>query len=58
MKNKKHDKAVKDAYNMLVVFKRIVEDNPSLRTYKPEEIEEICKTLWSETLNEKPPWNN
>lgn len=55
-KSKRYNKAIEDAYSMLVVFRRIVEDKPSLKTYKPEEIEEVYKNLWCEALNEKAPW--
>lgn len=56
-KSKNHDNAIKNAYNMLVTFRKIVEEKPSLKTYSPAEIEEVYKNLWCETLNEKAPWS-
>lgn len=52
-KLKNHDKAVKKAYNLLVAYRRSVEDKyPDYA----EEIEEAYKQLWCECLNEQHPW--
>lgn len=52
-KSKNYDKAVKNAYNQLVFYRRLVEDkNPELA----EKIKETYKQLWCECLNEKATW--
>ena len=52
-KSKSHDKAVKNAYNLLVTFRKRVEDeDPKFA----EEIEEAYKQLWCECINERAPW--
>lgn len=54
-KSKAHDKAVKDAYNMLVNYRRMLEDNGELNAAM--HIENIYKMLWVQCLNEKAPWS-
>lgn len=52
-KSKNHDKVVKKAYSLLVMYRSVVEDKD------PELAEEICeayKQLWCECLNERAPW--
>ena len=52
-KSKKHDKVVKDAYTLLVMYRREVEDKyPELA----EEIQQASRELWCECLNEPVPW--
>lgn len=54
-KSKGHDKAVKDAYNMLVSYRRLLEDEGKTET--AERVENIYKMLWVHCLNEKAPWH-
>lgn len=52
-KSKKHDKAVKEAYNLLVNYRKLVEDK---NTEYAVRIENAYKQLWCECLNEAHPW--
>lgn len=52
-KSKKHDKAVKDAYNLLVAYRKSVEDRDPEYA---EIIENAYKQLWCECINERAPW--
>lgn len=54
-KSKSHDKAVKDAYNTLVSYRRLLEDEGKKET--AERVENIYKMLWVHCLNEKAPWH-
>lgn len=54
-KSKLHDKAVKDAYNALVSYRRMLEDDGKIEDAALTEI--IYKTLWVQCLNEKAPWS-
>lgn len=52
-KSKNHDKAVKNAYNLLVSYRRYMDDiDPQFAA----EIEEAYKQLWCECINERAPW--
>lgn len=55
-KSKNHDKAIETAYSILVSFRKLVEERPSLETYTAEEIEDAYKNLWCETMSEEAPW--
>lgn len=56
-RGKNYEKAVDNAYNMLVTFRKIVENHPELQTYTTEEIEETYKQLFCEALpSQKSPW--
>jgi hypothetical protein len=49
--------AIKNAHNMLVVFRKLVEGySAELNTYTPREIELTYKQLWLNCLDEEPPW--
>ncbi len=52
-KSKNHDKAVKNAYTLLVAYRRMVEDSDPEYA---EEIREAYKQLWCECINERAPW--
>lgn len=54
-KTKAHDKAVKDAYNMLVNFRNLLEDEGKMEA--AERVENTYKMLWVHCLNEKAPWS-
>lgn len=54
-KSKAHDKAVKDAYNMLVTYRRKLEGEGKLEDAM--RIENIYKMLWIQCLNENAPWS-
>ena len=50
--------AIKNAYNTLVSFRKIVEDHPKLNL-EPDWIEGIYKTLWLEVFGENnKPWRD
>ena len=53
-RSKKYPKAIKDAYSLLVEFRRILEDRGDYE--KAANVELIYKELWCEALNEKQPW--
>lgn len=54
-KAKAHDKAVKDAYNMLVNYRKRLEDEGDAEA--AERVENTYKMLWVHCLNEKAPWS-
>lgn len=57
-KGKNYEKAISEAYNMLVTFKLLVEEKNIKNTYSPDEIENVYKNLFCEALpNRKVPWN-
>lgn len=52
-KSKRHDKAVKAAYNLLLEYRRQYDEkDPEYAAY----IESIYKELWCECINEEAPW--
>ena len=53
-RTKGYIKSVKDAYSMLVAFRRTLEG--SCKYEYASEVEEIYKQLWCECLNEDAPW--
>jgi hypothetical protein len=53
-RSRRHDRAVKDAYNMLVTFRKLMEEKGNDEF--AAEIENTYKNLWCECLNEKAPW--
>ena len=53
-RSKKYPKAIKDAYCMLVEYRRRLEDAGEKE--RAEEVELSYKELWCEALNETPPW--
>lgn len=54
-KSKIYDKVVKDAYNMLVNYRRHLEDEG--KGEAAERVENTYKMLWVQCLNEKAPWS-
>ena len=57
--NNESIKAIKNAYNMLVTFRKIVENYPQIKTYSNEEIQRCYRELWLQTLpNENKPWRD
>lgn len=51
-------KSIKDAYNALVSFRRLIEDHPELNL-DPGWIEDAYKTLWLELFGEDDkPWKD
>lgn len=55
-KSKVHDKVVKDAYNMLVNYRKRLEDDGE--TEVAERVGNTYKLLWVNCLNEKAPWSS
>lgn len=53
-KSHRHDKAVKTAYNLLVSYRKLMEEKG--QDEYAAEIESAYKDLWCECLNEKAPW--
>lgn len=52
-KSRNYDKAVKNAYNLLVSYRRYMDDkDPQFAA----EIEDAYKQLWRECINERAPW--
>lgn len=52
-KSKNHDKVVNEAYNLLVCYRRLMDDkDPEWAKH----IEETYKQLWCECINEPAPW--
>lgn len=54
-KSKAHDKAVKDAYNLLVNYRNRLEEEGKAEA--AERVENAYKMLWVQCLNEKAPWH-
>ena len=51
-------KSIKDAYNTLVGFRKLIEDHPELNL-DPGWIEGVYKTLWLELFGEDDkPWKD
>ena len=53
-RSKKYPKAIKNAYNMLVEFRRLLEDYGDYERAK--DVELVYKELWCEALDEQHPW--
>jgi len=53
-KSKTYEKAVKDAYNVLVTFRKRLEERNEYDFAK--DVESIYKNLWCECLDEEHPW--
>ena len=53
-RSKRYPKAVKDAYALLVEYRRRLEDEGNEE--KAQIVEMAYKELWCETLNESHPW--
>lgn len=54
-KSKAHDTVVRDAYNMLVSYRKRLEDAGEAEI--AERVSNTYKLLWVNCLNEKPPWS-
>jgi hypothetical protein len=55
--SKTYDRSISNAYNLLVSFRKIIEEHPNITSYMPEEIEEIYKNLWCDAFpNRDVPW--
>lgn len=54
-KSRLYEKTVKNAYNLLVNFRRRLEEEGDDEA--AAEVENAYKMLWTECLNEEPPWN-
>lgn len=53
-RSKRYPKAIKDAYTLLVEYRRRLEDEGNEE--KAQIVETAYKELWCETLNESHPW--
>lgn len=53
-KQKRYKKAVRNAYSLLVNFRKQLEERGKLDYAK--EVEEAYKELWLECMNEPAPW--
>ena len=53
-KQKRYKKAVTNAYNLLVSLRKQLEEHNN-HDYA-NEVEEACKDLWLECMNETAPW--
>lgn len=53
-RSKNYEKAIKTAYNLLVQYRKSLEDDGS--DEYAELVEDAYKQLWCEALNEKAPW--
>lgn len=53
-RSKNYPDAVKRAYNMLVQYRKSLEEEG--KEEYAAEVEEAYKQLWCEALNEKAPW--
>lgn len=52
--SKKHDKIVKEAYNLLVQYRKNLEEKGDFEL--ANQVEETSHQLWCECLNERAPW--
>jgi len=55
-RHKRYEKAVKEAYCLLVSYRKLIEENEGISSEYAKSIEETYKQLWCECLNEKAPW--
>lgn len=53
-RSKRYPKAIKDAYTLLVEYRRRLEDEGNEK--KAQIVEIAYKELWCEALNERHPW--
>ena len=53
-KSKLYEKTVKNAYTLLVTYRRSLEEAGEEEA--AAEVENVYKMLWTECLNEEPPW--
>lgn len=53
-RSKNYEKAIKQAYTMLVQYRKALEESGNDEYAK--EVEEAYKQLWCEALDEKAPW--
>jgi hypothetical protein len=53
-RSKNYEKAIKQAYAMLVQYRKNLEERGNEEC--AAEVEEAYKQLWCEALNEKAPW--
>lgn len=53
-RSKRYPKAIKDAYTLLVEYRRRLEDEGDKERSKVVEL--AYKELWCEALNERHPW--
>lgn len=54
-KNAKHDKAVKDAYCLLINYRKRLESRDEIA--EAERVDNAAKLLWLMCLNEEAPWS-
>lgn len=53
-RSKRYPKAIKDAYTLLVEYRRRLEDEGDKERARAVEL--VYKELWCEALNERHPW--